>query len=135
MIKSFLKISVLGLLATAIAGLPLQAVAQSTNKSSAAGAEKKEPVEKKAQSAGPFRGKLAALDKSGKTITVGKRTFHITSETKIMKAGKPATLEDGVVGEEVSGGFKTGTEGKLVATKVTFGPKAEAKGAEKKKEN
>src|SRR5260370_16338125 len=107
MSQSVRKISGRGVLATAIAGLPLQAVAQSTNKSSAAGAEKKEPVEKKAQSAGPFRGKLAALDKSGKTITVGKRTFHITSETKIMKAGKPATLEDGVVGAEVSRGFTT----------------------------
>ena len=43
-------------------------------------------------------------------------------------------LEDGVVGEEVTGYVKPTDEGKLVAATVNFGPKAEAKSAEKKKE-
>ena len=129
MIKAILKLTAVGMLAAAIAGLPLQARAQSTNK-----AEKKESAEKKTQTAGPFHGKLASVDKSAKTITVGKRTFHITSETKILKSGKPAVLEDVVVGEEISGGFKTSADGKLVATKVNIGPKGEEK-AEKKKAN
>ena len=82
--------------------------------------------------AGPFHGKLVAVDKVAKTITVGKRTFQITSETKIKKAGKPATLDDGVVGEEASGYVKPREDGKLMATTVNFGPKAPAESAEKK---
>ena len=129
MLKPIIKIGALSLLGLAIAGLPVQSLAQTTNKPAA---EKKEKAAKK-PSAGPFHGKLAALDKAAKTITVGKRTFQITSETKIIKAGKPATLEDGVVDETVSGYVQPTEDGKLVATKVTFGPKAENKGGEKKK--
>jgi hypothetical protein len=117
-------------------GRPAHLRAQTTNK---APTEKKAPSdtkpvstsEKKA-SAGPFHGKLAAVDQVAKTITVGKRTFQITSETKIKKGDKPATLEDGVVGEEVSGYIKPAADGKLVATKVTFGPKADTKAGDKK---
>ena len=83
--------------------------------------------------AGPFHGKLVAVDKSGKTITVGKRTFLITSETKLKKAGTPATLDDAVVGEEVSGYIKPREDGKLTATTVNLGPKAGGATAEKKK--
>ena len=130
MIKSLLKTGFLSLLAAAIAGPPAQALAQNAEK---AGTEKKESAAKK-QTAGPFHGKLAGVDKTAKTITIGKRTFQITSESKISKAGKPATLEDAVVGEVVSGHIKTGDDGKLVATTVRFGPKAETKSSQTKKE-
>ena len=130
MIKSLLKIGFLSLLAASIAGQPAQALAQNKDK---AATEKKEPAAKK-QTAGPFHGKLAAVDETAKTITVGKRTFQITSESKISKAGKPATLEAAVVGEEVSGYIKTGDDGKLVATTVHLGPKAETKTSQTKKE-
>jgi hypothetical protein len=83
--------------------------------------------------AGPFHGKLVAVDKVGKTITVGKRTFLITSETKLKKAGKPATLEDATIGEDVSGYVKPKEDGKLTATSVNFGPKAGSTGSETKK--
>ena len=83
----------------------------------------------------PFAGKLGVVDKVDKTITVkGKekdRVFHITSKTRIMKAGKPATLEDGVVGEEVAG-FAREVEGKLEAASVRFGPRPEGEGAKAK---
>ena len=92
--------------------------------------------EEKKVNAGPFHAKLVAVDKTARTITVGKRTFLITSETKINRSGKPATLEDGVIGEPVSGFVKPNEQGKLVATKINFGPKTEEqaiKGAPKKK--
>jgi hypothetical protein len=76
---------------------------------------------------GPFHGKLVSIDKVAKTIVVGKRTFQITSGTRIKKAGKPATLEDGVVGENVSGYVKPGPDGKLNATTINFGPKPAAR--------
>jgi len=83
----------------------------------------------KLPSAGPFHAKLVSIDKVAKTITVGKRTFLITPETKFNKAGKPATIDDGVIGEQVSGYVKPNNQGKLVATKVNFGPKPEDAGA------
>jgi hypothetical protein len=125
MMKSILKTSVLSLLAAAIAGLPLQLHAQSTNNPAAAtksGADKKDTTAKK-KAAHPFRGKLAAVDKSAHTIKVGESTYQITSDTKITKAGKSAILADGVVGEEVGGYAKPTADGKMAAVSVRFGPK------------
>jgi hypothetical protein len=136
MMKSVLKLGAVSLLAAAMAGLPAPLLAQSTNKPAAekkSGAAKKEPAAKK-KSAHPFHGKLAAVDKTAKTIKVGESIYQITSETKITKAGKPATLEDGVVGEPASGYVKPTEDGKMTATTVRFGAKVEAKGGEKKKE-
>ncbi len=134
MIKSIARTCVLGLLAAAIAGLPLQALAQSTNKPATkkAGAKEATKGEKK-KSAHPFHGKLAAIDTSAKTIKVGESVYQITSETKITKAGKPATLADGIVGEEVGGYAKPTEDGKMHATSLRFGPKPEGKDGEKKK--
>ena len=125
--KSILRISAVTLLAAAIAGLPLQGLAQSTNKPAATKKSTKEQKDSTAsKKAGhPFHGKLAAVDKVAKTIKVGESVYQITSQTKITKAGKPATLEDGVVGEEVAGYIRPTDEGKLVASSVRFGPKVD----------
>ncbi len=84
----------------------------------------------------PFTGKLELVDKVAKTITVkGKekgRVIHITSQTRIVKAGKPATLEEGVVGEEVSGYGRLVGEEKLEAISVRFGPRPEGEGSRAK---
>ena len=135
MIKSILKLGALSLLAGAIAAAPTQLLAQSTNKpdtTKKAAVDKKDSAAKK-KAAHPFHGKLAAVDKIAKTIKVGESVYQITSETKINKAGKPATLEDGVVGEPVSGYAKPTEDGKMAATTVNFGAKADANGAEKRK--
>jgi len=130
MTKKFFQIGFYSLLSAALIALPVSLSAQTTNKAPAA--PKKEAAKgAKKPGAGPFHGKLAALDKSAKTITVGTRTFQITSQTRLNKGGKPATLEDGVVGEDVSGYVKPTEDGKLNATTVNFGPKAGAKHAEK----
>jgi hypothetical protein len=140
MLKSLFKLGAFGLLVTAIAAMPAVTLAQNTTP-----AEKKQPAEKKTStdketktekkpSPGPFHGKLVAVDKAANTITVGKRTFQITSETRINKSGKPATLDEGVIGEEASGYIKPTEDGKLVATTVNFGPKATAKAEGKKKD-
>lgn len=128
MLRPIFKTTVISLALAAFIGAPVSLHAQGQDKAAdkKAATEKKAGEEKKG-AAGPFHGKLAAVDKAGKTITVGKRTFSITSESKLFKAGKPATLEEGVVGEEVSGYVKPDANGKLVATKVNFGPKVETK--------
>jgi len=130
MLKTILRFTMLSLLAAAMVTVPTQVRAQEKEKPKT---EKKEGDKK--QTSGPFKGNLTSVDKQAKTITVKTRTFHITSETKIFKAGKPATLDEAVAGEEVSGGFKT-VDGKMVLTKLNIGPKTEGKSetkTEKKK--
>ncbi len=121
-----LKLTILAPLALSLLLVSQTLLAQSTNKAP----EKKAPSEKK-PSAHPFHGTLTAIDKNAKTITVGKVTYQITSETKIRKNDKPATLEDGVVGEDVAGYVKPDKDGKLFASSVRFGAKPEAKTGKK----
>lgn len=133
--QSIARLTLLAFTCAALASAPIQSQAQITNKVPAekkAASQAAEPAKsEKSAKGGPFHGKLAAVDKAAKTIVVGKRTFQITSETRIKKAGKPATLDEGVVGETVSGYVKPGTDGKLVATTVNFGPKATTQKSEK----
>jgi len=127
--KNILRIVVFSLLTATIAVAPTQTLAQ--EKKDKPVAEKKDTLK---GDRGPFRGKVGAVDKQAKTIKVGERTFQITSDTKIKKDGKPATLDAGVVGEPISGYFIKGNDGKLVAKTVNLGlkPEGEAKGAGKK---
>jgi hypothetical protein len=74
----------------------------------------------------PFHGKLKSVDTIAMTLTVGKRTFQITSGTKIAHDGEPATLSDGVVGETVRGAYRKTDDGLLQAVSVYFGAKKEA---------
>ena len=134
--KSLFKSLAITVVAFAIASSP-QLLAQTTNKAPVekkSSAEKKEPAEKK-QSPIPFRGNIVTFDKNHKTMTVNKRIFQITSETKIFKSDKPATFADGVVGEYVTGSYKKAEDGRLIAHSVYFGGKNGGKTtAEKKKE-
>lgn len=82
----------------------------------ASGAEEPtpKPAETKTKAAGlPFRGKVSAVDKDAKTVSLaGKeksRTFQITATSKIKKDGKAATLGEVTIGESV-GGYALRTE-------------------------
>jgi hypothetical protein len=127
-----LRFIALGLLSAALALAPAQIRAQDSQKPDAG---KKEEAAKKKRDTLPFNGKIGAVDKTAKVITVGERKFQITSETKIMKAGKPATLEDAAVGEEIAGAYRKADDGKLTAMTVRIGPRPEGepKGEKKKK--
>lgn len=74
----------------------------------------------------PFRGRLKAVDLTAKTLTLAgrekDRVFHVTTETKFTKDGKPATLADGAKVEEVAGYARTGKDGRAEAVTVRFGP-------------
>ena len=131
--KSMLNIGWLSLLAIALTLTPTQGFADE-KKTPAAVEKKADPAGEKKQGRIPFNGKLDAVDKITKIITVGERKFQITSETKLMKHGTPATLEDATVGEGVGGNYEKGDDGKLVARMVRFGPRpeAEASGETKK---
>ncbi len=122
MIKNILKITTAGLLAISILALPVITSAQDTN----APTTEKKSKKKSAPTGHPFHGKLAAVDKTEKTITVGSSVYAVTSETKIRKDEKPATLEDGVIGEECRGFVKTNSVGKVVIMSLSFGPKTDS---------
>ncbi|MEI9961871.1 MAG: hypothetical protein WDM76_12290 [Limisphaerales bacterium] len=118
-----------GLFASAILiNPPASTRAQDTN---APAAEETAPAKpKKSHETIPFHGKLVSVDTDAMTFVVGKRTFTVTSETKISKDGAPATLSDGVVGENVGGAYKKAEDGTLKATTVNFGKKPEKEKAE-----
>ena len=123
MIKSTVKLSWLGLTVLALAALPLGAAEQAEK-----GEVKKEaaPPVSKAERTGvavPFHGTLTA--KTDASISIKERVFEVTSETKITKDGKPATLAEGEIGKPVSGQYRK-LEGKLVAKLIHLGGKPEA---------
>jgi hypothetical protein len=134
--KTLIKSFIIAVFAVALATSP-QLLAQTTNKAPVekkSSTEKKEPAEKKQKSL-PFTGNIVTMDKNARTLTIGKRTFQVTSETKIFKSDKPATFTDGAVGDYVTGSYKKTVDGKLIANSVYFGGKGGGKGtAEKKKE-
>jgi hypothetical protein len=118
MIKKTLKVGLYCLLAATLANAPSIVCAQDMP----AQAEKKERPKNGAQ---PFHGKLKSVDATARTITFGETTVQITDDTKLMKNGAPAKLEDAVVGESVAGTYRK-QDGKAIATMVRFGPKPES---------
>ena len=68
-----------------------------------------------------FHGKVAAVDATAMTVTVGTQTYTVTSDTKITKDNQPATFADITVGTMISGGYKTDASGTMTATKITIG--------------
>jgi Domain of unknown function (DUF5666) len=114
------KITLLGLLAAALVAVPSVTRAEdSTNAAPAATAPKKHNP--------PVHGKVAAVDAAAMTVTVGETTITVTSETKITKEGKPATLSDIAVGDTISAGGKKDEAGKFTATKINDGLKTAKK--------
>jgi hypothetical protein len=111
------------LLATAVATLTASLTAYAADGAAPA---KKEAGAKAKPATTPMKGKIDAVDGSAKTITVGTRTFAVTSTTKIMKEGQPAVFADAKVGEEVGGAYKTAADGKLELTSLRIGPKPAA---------
>ena len=113
------KIALIGLIAAGIAApVLLRAQDTSTNAADTAMAPASPHKHKHGT---PFRGTVDNLDTNAMTLTVGSRTFDITSKTKITSNGEPATLADGVLGEKVSGFYRTNEDGSFNATAVRFG--------------
>ncbi|MDP9292262.1 MAG: hypothetical protein M3O82_07860 [Verrucomicrobiota bacterium] len=92
-----------------------------------AAAEKAEKKDAKSR----FQGKIASTDATAKTVTLeGKtsRVLYVTSETKLKKTdGAAATWDDLKMGEQVRGSYVKGDDGKMTASTLKVGPKAEKK--------
>jgi hypothetical protein len=127
--KNISKITVLSLFAAALVAMPALSRAEGTSTNAPASSDQT-PAKPKKHEGLVFRGTVSAIDAKAMTLTVETRTFAVTSDTKIIRDGKSATLADGVVGEQVSGAYKKTSDGKLNATSIHFGAKKkEASGA------
>jgi hypothetical protein len=115
--RQILKIVTLSLFAAVFVAAPALSHAQDTSTNVPAASTPKH------RHGAPFHGTVSMLDTNAMTLTVGKLTVQVTSETKITKDGEPATLADGVVGEMASGYYKKDADGKLNATTIHFGSK------------
>ena len=125
MTKNISKITVLSFFAVALVAMPALLRAEGTSTNAPASSDQT-PAKPKHGNL-PFHGNLSAVDTKAMTLTVGTLTLQVTSDTMITRDGKSATLADGVVGELVSGAYKKTNDGKLNATSVHFGAKAEMK--------
>lgn len=136
--KSTIKFSLLGLTALALATTPLMAADMSDKTvKGEAKKEEKAATPSKAERAGvavPFHGALKAKTDASITIQYHTRdlTIEVTSETKITKDGKPATLAEAVIGEDVGGQYRK-REDKMIARSLRLGAKPEAPAKEKVK--
>jgi Cu/Ag efflux protein CusF len=132
--KHFIKTIGIGLVAAFALGTAI--TTQAADKKPAAA-----DASKDSNRAIPFSGTINSIDKAAKTINIGKtkkKDIQITDQTKIKKDGKPATLDDAKVGDEVGGSYRD-NGGKLEAGSLRIGPKPEGKAdgkpaAKKKKE-
>jgi hypothetical protein len=111
--KRMLKFSLLGLLAVTMTATPVALRAQTTNVAPRVAPHR----------VLPFHGKIKAVDNSAKTISVGEMTLQVTSESKILKTGKPATFQDAAVGDNVAGSYRKNTDGKMDVISLRIGPK------------
>ena len=119
--KQIIKLT-LSLFATAIIAAPVLAHAQNSGTNLPAAPGQTEPAKPKKHEGNVFRGTVSAMDAKAMTLTVGKRTFEVTSETKITKDGQPAILSDIAVGDKVGGAYKKAGD-KLTATTINDGKK------------
>ena len=75
----------------------------------------------------PYHGKVLAINTKAMTLTVGTLVLQISAQTHITKDGVAATLEQGTVGEPVSGAYRKFPDGKLHAVSIHFGAHPEKK--------
>lgn len=120
--RQIIKSALFSLLVAALIAVP--AISRAQDATNAPGSQTAAPAKKL-----PFHGKAAAVDTAAMTVTVGTMVINVTSETKISKDGKPATLEDIKVGDVVSGSYKKDDQGKLNASMIRDGIKKKKKPA------
>jgi hypothetical protein len=134
--KSTIQKTAIGLLTLSLTAFLLQSYVQAQDKApdKKPAAESSEKGEARKARTLPFHGTLTAVDKEAKTLTVGKRVFKITPETKIYSGSEktPAALHAAVVGERITGSYQQTPDGKLTARSIYFG-KTEAAAGKKAK--
>jgi hypothetical protein len=124
------QLALLSLIAAALIATPAVINAQENTTPTPPPAKKHEK-----HGATPFHGKVSAVDAKASTLSIGQMTINVTSDTKITKDGKPATLADIAVGDKVSGNYKKDEAGKMSAVSLHVGDKGDKKKSEKPEKN
>ena len=119
--RNVITLTRIGLMALAIAGVETKLNAQDGDAPAAMQATAEN------QRAYPFNGKLKAVDRDAGTITVGNRTFKLTSETRYLQG----SLEEAQLGEKVGGSYWKTADGTLTVKSVRFGSKPDEPEAQK----
>jgi len=102
--KKHTKIALLTLIAATALTVPVWLHAQDASSTTPSTSDTT-PAPKHKHGA-PFRGTVGSVDTNAMTLTVGSRTFQITSTTKISNNGQPAILADATNGEAVTGYYR-----------------------------
>ena len=92
-------ITLSAIVATALIAAPLAINAQDAATTNSPSVTTPTPAKKHGLS---VHGKVTAVDATAQTITVKDLTLNVTSTTKIVKDGSPATLDDIKVDDAVS---------------------------------
>lgn len=124
--KYITHIALFSLVAAALVAVPVTSRAEDKPKTNAPAAKKPHAQ---------FRGKITAVDIAAMTLTVDTQVLYVTSETKITKSGKPATLSEITVGETATGSCKQDDAGKMNATTIHAGEAAPHKARKKTTDN
>jgi hypothetical protein len=99
-----------------------QAPVESETKGQASQESKRKPY--------PFHGTLAAIDSSGKTLTLeGKkkpRVIAVTAQTRVFRNGAKAKLDEGTAGERVTGTVRRNSAGQEEAVTIRYAAKPPA---------
>lgn len=115
------RIAIIGLIVAGIAVPVLLRADDSGANSPDTSTQNTPPMHKHARHGAHFQGKLDAVDTNAMTLTVGSQTFQVTPKTHITEKHQRVTLADAVLGENVSGFYRTNDDGNLVATAVHLG--------------
>jgi hypothetical protein len=113
-------IALSAIVATTLIAAPLSINAQDAASTNSPAATTPAPAKKHGPS---VHGKVTAVDATAMTITVKGLTLNVTSSTKIVKDGNPATLDDIKVDDAVRIAYKKDSTGKLNATYIRDGVK------------
>jgi hypothetical protein len=120
--KKHAKIALFSLIAASVIAVPVWLHAQdasSTPPSSSSSSDTTPPPAHHKHGL-PFRGTVDGVDTNAMTLTVGSRTFQITSTTKISSNGQPGVLADAIVGEPVTGYYRADTDNTNTLDAVTL---------------
>ena len=124
-----------------VAGVTTNAPAAKAKAKAKPAKTKAKPAAKKTVTAkaGNLKGKLAAIDQVAKSITLegtNALVYYVSSTTRIQKGPKndekPATLNDGSVGDSVTGAWTKSEDGKMILKTLNFNPAGTAKKPGKK---
>ncbi len=80
----------------------------------------------------PFRGKLVSVNAPAGIIKIGKSTYYISPETKLMINGAQGRLVDFKPGQSVVGYARKAPDGRAFAVSLRIGEKPEAAGTSTK---